>query len=88
LLEVERNPMDLVEVNGISKRNKRPRVLQVKDAWQVFDVMVQHYGTMVLIALCFGLRISEILGLRWTDFGFKRSVVLIQRSSVGSDSAN
>ncbi len=39
------------------------------------------YG--VLIALCFGLRISEILGLRWTDFDFKRSVVLIQRSAVG-----
>ena len=33
--------------------------------------------------LCFGLRISEILGLRWTDFDFKRSVVLIQRSAVG-----
>jgi hypothetical protein len=27
--------------------------------------------------------ISEILGLRWTDFDFKRSVVLIQRSAVG-----
>src|SRR5256885_8507764 len=26
---------------------------------------------------------SEILGLRWTDFDFKRSVVLIQRSAVG-----
>ena len=38
---------------------------------------------MVLIALCFGLRISEILGLRWTDFDFKRSVVLILRSAVG-----
>jgi integrase len=35
------------------------------------------------IGLCFGLRISEILGLRWTDFDFKRSVVLIQRSAVG-----
>ena len=33
--------------------------------------------------LCFGLRISEILGLRWTDFDFKRSAVLIQRSAVG-----
>jgi integrase len=83
LLDVERNPMDLVEVKGISKRKKRPRVLQVKDAWQILDVLVQPYRTIVLIALCFGLRISEILGLRWTDFDFKRSVVLIQRSAVG-----
>jgi integrase len=41
------------------------------------------FRTIVLIALCFGLRISEILGLRWTEFDFKRSVVLIQRSAVG-----
>src|SRR5271165_682325 len=83
LLNVERNPMDLVEVKGISKRKKRPRVLQVKDAWQMLDALVQPFRTIVLIGLCFGLRISEILGLRWTDFDFKRSVVLIQRSAVG-----
>ena len=41
LLNVERNPMDLVEVKGISKRKKRPRVLQVKDAWQILDALVQ-----------------------------------------------
>jgi integrase len=75
--------MELVEVKGISKRKKRPRVLQVKDAWQILDVLAQPNRTIVLIALCFGLRISEILGLRWTDFDFKRSVVLIQRSAVG-----
>jgi integrase len=83
LLEVDRNPMDLVEVKGISKRKKRPCVLQVKDAWQMLDALVQPFRTIVLIGLCFGLRISEILGLRWTDFDFKRSVVLIQRSAVG-----
>jgi integrase len=64
LLNVERNPMDLVEVKGISKRKKRPRVLQVEDAWQILDVLVQPYRTIVLIALCFGLRISEIMGWR------------------------
>jgi len=83
LLNVERNPMDLVEVKGIRKRKKRPFVLQVKDAWQMLDALVQPFRTIVLIGLCFGLRISEILGLRWTDFDFKRSVVLIQRSTVG-----
>ena len=83
LIGVDRNPMDLVEVKGISKRRKRPRILQVKDAWRIFDALAQPYRTIVLIALCFGLRISEILGLRWTDFDFKRSAVLIQRSAVG-----
>jgi integrase len=53
------------------------------DAWQILDALVQPFRTIVLIGLCFGLRISEILRLRWTDFDFKRSVVLIQRSAVG-----
>jgi integrase len=83
LVRVDRNPMDLVEVKGISKRRQRPHILPVKDAWRILDSLVQPYRTMVLIALCFGLRISEILGLRWTDFDFKRSAVLIQRSAVG-----
>jgi integrase len=75
LLNVERTPMDLVEVKGISKRKKRPFVLQVKDAWQMLDALVQPFRTIVPIGLCFGLR--------WTDFDFKRSVVLIQRSAMG-----
>jgi integrase len=83
LIDVERNPMELVKVRGISKRKRRPRILQVKDAWRLLDALAQPYRTMVLIALCFGLRISEILGLRWTDFDFERAVVLIQRSAVG-----
>src|SRR5713101_5365759 len=53
LLEVDRNPMDLVEVKGISKRKKRPCVLQVKDAWQMLDALVQPFRTIVLIGLCF-----------------------------------
>ena len=83
LIAVDRNPMDLVEVKGISKRRKRPRILPVKDAWRILGALAQPYRTIVLIALCFGLRISEILGLRWTDFDFKRSAILILRSAVG-----
>ena len=49
----------------------------------MLDALVQPFRTIVLIGLCFGLRISEILGLRWRDFDSKRSVVLIQRSAVG-----
>ena len=71
-------------MKGISKRKKRPRVLQVKDAWQILDALVQPYRTIVLIGLCFGLRISEILGLRWTDFDFKRTRWFwFKRSAVG-----
>ena len=61
------------------RRARKP----VKDAWQALDTLVQPFRIIVLLALCFGLRVSEILGLCWTDFDFKRSVALIQRSAVG-----
>ena len=50
LLNVERNPMDLVEVKGISKRKKRPQVLQVKDAWQILDALVQPFRTIAAVS--------------------------------------
>jgi len=37
---------------------------------------------MVLVAMCLGLRVSEILGLQWSDFDFERNTVLVQRACV------
>jgi len=41
------------------------------------------YRTMVLVAQCLGLRVSEILGLQRGDFNFEGRTVLVQRSVVG-----
>jgi integrase len=43
----------------------------------------EPYRTMVLVAQCLGLRVSEILGLQWGDFNFENRSVLVQRSVVG-----
>ena len=43
----------------------------------------EPYRTMVMVAQCTGLRISEILGLQWGDFNFEDHTFLVQRSSVG-----
>jgi integrase len=37
---------------------------------------------MVLVAGCLGLRVSEIMGLRWEDINFAESTMLVQRSVV------
>ena len=37
---------------------------------------------MVVIAQCLGLRVSEIVGLRWEDFDFDAGTLLVQRSVV------
>jgi integrase len=37
---------------------------------------------MVMIAICLGLRPSELLALKWADFDFERNTVHVQRSVV------
>jgi integrase len=37
---------------------------------------------MVLVAGCLGLRVSEIVGLKWSDFDLGELTLLVQRSRV------
>jgi integrase len=37
---------------------------------------------MVLVAGCLGLRVSEIVALKWADFDFEGLTLLVQRSRV------
>jgi len=39
---------------------------------------------MVLVAMCLGLRRSEISGLKWSDFNWVDRQVLIQRSVIAN----
>ena len=55
------NPIGLVKIKGASKRIRQPRSLTVEQ----FRLLVSHlrepFGTMALVCICFGLRISECL---------------------------
>ena len=79
---VEKNPMHLVRVKGSTKRLKTPRVLTPDEFRLVLPFVQEPYRTMVLIAGCLGLRVSEIVGLQWGDFCFDDLTLLIQRSVV------
>jgi len=37
---------------------------------------------MVVIAMCLGLRVSEILALKWADFDFEDGTLMITRGTV------
>jgi len=82
LIEMGKNPIALVRVKNSSKRQRRPRVLTVEEFYTLLAEFAEPYRTMVLIAQCLGLRVSEIMGLQWGDFDFKKRTVLIQRSVV------
>jgi integrase len=82
LIQVERNPMSLVRVKGCTKRLKRPRILTIEEVVALLSRLREPFRTMVLVAVCLGLRVSEIVGLKWCDFDFENLTLLVQRSVV------
>ncbi len=74
--------MELVTIKGASKRTSKPRSLTVEE----FQRFVQHLGepfhTISLVCVCFGLRISEALALRWSDLDWLNGTLSVQRGIV------
>ncbi|HKT90360.1 MAG TPA: site-specific integrase [Candidatus Sulfotelmatobacter sp.] len=86
LIPYERNPMGLVELKGVSKRLKPPRLLTEDEFVALVSQLVQPYKSMVLVAGCTGLRISEVLGLRWQAVDFERLVMVVTEGYARSQS--
>jgi integrase len=81
-LYLERNPVSLVEIRGSTRRTRRPLVLTVEQFSAVRERLPEPHRTMVLIAQCLGLRVNEILGLKWSDLDFEKLTVQITRGIV------
>lgn len=82
LVEMGKNPISLVRVKGCTKRLTTPRVLTVDEFCGLLPHLKQPYKTMVIVAQCLGLRVSEIVALVWSDFDFQNLSILVQRSIV------
>ena len=77
-----RNPIALVRVKGGSKRLRPPMILTIDQFHAVLCRLAEPHRTMALMAGCLGLRVSEIVGLQWTDFDFEKGTLLVERSVV------
>jgi|SRR5579862_1794250 len=81
---VGENPMELVTIRGVKKRTRKPRSLTPEQ----FQALLKAIGddlclrTMVLVAVGFGLRISEVLGLKWSDLDWLGKTLTIERGVV------
>ena len=76
------NPISLVTIKGASKRMRKPRILTVDE----FRLLVSHlrepYNTLALMCVCFGLRISEALALKWSDVDWLNRTLRVERGIV------
>lgn len=82
-LPVGRNPMELVKIEGATKRGEEPRSLTVEE----FHLLLAHierepYRTMALAAMCLGLRFSELIALKWKDVDWKKLRLRVERAAV------
>ncbi len=83
LISFQENPMKLIRLKGVSKREREPCVLTVDQFHALIaEVSEEPYRTMLLTALCLGLRCSELVGLQWGDVNFEGGTIKIERGVV------
>jgi len=79
---LQRNPMELVTITGASKRTRQPRSLTVEEFRQLARQLEEPFHTIALVCMCFGLRISEALALRWSDVDWLNGKLTVERGIV------
>jgi integrase len=82
VIELARNPMELVVVKGATKRIRKPRNLTSEEFQKLLAHLHEPFGTIALLCVCFGLRISECLALKWSDVDWLNGTLRIERSIV------
>lgn len=76
------NPISLVRVKGASKRRRQPRSLTVEQFHLLLSHLKEPHGTIALLCICFGLRISECMALRWSDLDWLNKRLRVERGIV------
>ena len=66
-IPAQRNPMQLVTVKGATKRQRKPRSLTVEEFNSFSQQLQEPFRTLALLCVCFGLRTSKCLALKWSD---------------------
>lgn len=85
LIELQRNPIDLVRVEGGTLREHEPRILTHDEWHRLLQYLIKEpMRSMVIAAFCLGLRRSELAGLKWSDFDWNKQEVMIQRSVIAN----
>jgi integrase len=82
LLALGANPVALVRVKGVSRRQSEPRILNRDEIQGLVSCLADPCRTAVIFALSTGLRCSELFALKWLDFNWEQLTVLVRRAIV------
>lgn len=81
-IPTQRNPMELVTVKNGTKRRRQPRSLTVEEFQKLIGKLEEPVRTIALVCVCFGLRISECLALKWADVDWLNAKLRVERAIV------
>lgn len=76
----DRNPITLVRQSA--KRERSPEVLTVQEIGKLLSELPVLWRTAVYVAVTTGLRVSELLGLKWADVDSTAGEVHLSRGVV------
>jgi integrase len=79
---VQRNPIELVSVKNATKRKRQPRSLTVEEFQCFLRHLTEPFHLLALLCVCFGLRVSEALALKWSDLDWLGATLRVERSIV------
>jgi integrase len=74
------NPIRMVRQSA--KRTRVPIVLSIEQVAALLRILKEPTRTMVFVAVFTGLRVGELLGLKWSDIDLQKMVVHVVRSIV------
>jgi len=75
---------ELLKIKTVIKGTRKPLVLTIKQ-YQAFAAQLSDlHRTMVVAAMCSGMRVSEVLALRWDQLDFAAGVLSVQERAVNS----
>jgi len=77
---IRHNPITAVRQSA--KRSKVPIVLTIEQIQALLECLEEPCRTMVLLDAATGLRVGELLGLKWADVDFEKLVINVTRSVV------
>jgi integrase len=78
-IPVARNPMQLVRIKGSTKRQKAITIITEAQFRALVAELPEPYQLMVRVCGCLGLRVSEVLGLKWQDFDLDAGTLSIKQ---------
>jgi integrase len=85
IVDLGTNPIALVRVKDISRRQAEPRILTATDIQALIAALrTEPHRTMVIVALSTGLRCSDLFALKWLDFNWDDLSILVRRGIVDS----